>query len=187
MALRPSSIPLRVLLSSPPVSSLADGPDPEYDLGRAGSLIVPRLLATVVTDPWFESTAASTLVLFAEFESNLPLSVGGRCALRTNNLEDRQEEFECLAAAVPHLVAMLLAPDRDPDAPVIPTPRSYAEAITGPYSSLWQTVMDAEMASSKSTGTYVDAVHPLGANIVDGMWIFGVKRPPGSPPVFMAR
>ncbi|CAI7890459.1 unnamed protein product [Closterium sp. NIES-54] len=47
--------------------------------------------------------------------------------------------------------------------------------------------MDAEMASWKSTGTYVDAVPPPGANIVSGMWIFRVKRPPGSPPVFKAR
>ncbi|CAI7772326.1 unnamed protein product [Closterium sp. NIES-53] len=47
--------------------------------------------------------------------------------------------------------------------------------------------MDAEMASWKSTGTYVDKVPPPGANIVSGMWIFRVKRPPGSPPVFKAR
>ncbi|CAI7922076.1 unnamed protein product [Closterium sp. NIES-53] len=47
--------------------------------------------------------------------------------------------------------------------------------------------MDAEMASSKSTGTYVDEVPPPGANIIDGMWIFRVKRPPGSPPAFKAR
>ncbi|CAI7798633.1 unnamed protein product [Closterium sp. NIES-53] len=47
--------------------------------------------------------------------------------------------------------------------------------------------MDVEMASWKSTGTYVDAVPPPGANIVSGMWIFRVKRPPGSPPVFKAR
>ncbi|CAI7749445.1 unnamed protein product [Closterium sp. NIES-53] len=47
--------------------------------------------------------------------------------------------------------------------------------------------MDAEMASWKSIGTYVDAVPPPGANIVSGMWIFRVKRPPGSPPVFKAR
>ncbi|CAI7744788.1 unnamed protein product, partial [Closterium sp. NIES-53] len=74
----------------------------------------------------------------------------------------------------------------DPDALDIPTPRSYAEAIEGPYSSQWQAAMDAEMASWKSTGTYVDAVPPPGANIVSGMWIFRVKRPPGSPPVFKA-
>ncbi|CAI7920850.1 unnamed protein product [Closterium sp. NIES-53] len=43
------------------------------------------------------------------------------------------------------------------------------------------------MASWKSTGTYVDAVPPSGVNIVDGMWISRVKRPPGSPPVFKAR
>ncbi|CAI7774483.1 unnamed protein product [Closterium sp. NIES-53] len=47
--------------------------------------------------------------------------------------------------------------------------------------------MDAEMDSWKSTGTYVDDVPPPGANIVSGMWIFRVKRPPGSPPVFKAR
>ncbi|CAI7803571.1 unnamed protein product [Closterium sp. NIES-53] len=32
--------------------------------------------------------------------------------------------------------------------------------------------MDAEMASCKSTSTYVDEVPPPGANIVNGMWIF---------------
>ncbi|CAI7766404.1 unnamed protein product [Closterium sp. NIES-53] len=67
----------------------------------------------------------------------------------------------------------------------IPTPCSYAEAITGPYSSQWQAAMDAEMASWKSTGTYVNEIPPLGANIVDGMWIFRPARgdlaapPPG--------
>ncbi|CAI5482652.1 unnamed protein product [Closterium sp. Yama58-4] len=128
MALRPSSIPKRVPLPSPPASSLPDVPDPESDLVRAAHPTITRLLATVVTDP-------------------------------------SQEDFECLAAAVPHLVAMLLAPEGDPDAPDIPNPRSYAEAITGPYSSQWQTAMDAEMASWKSTGTYVDEVPPPGANI----------------------
>ncbi|CAI7859410.1 unnamed protein product, partial [Closterium sp. NIES-53] len=36
-------------------------------------------------------------------------------------------------------------------------------------------------------GTYFDALPPSRANIVDGMWIFRVKRPPGSPPAFKAR
>ncbi|CAI5991140.1 unnamed protein product [Closterium sp. NIES-64] len=161
-------------------------------------------LLLVVTDPSFESTAASALVtelvnfaarcrldyaasLVAESESVCPPSVGGECALGTDVLEDRQEEFQCLAAASPHLVSVLLTPEGDPDALDIPTPRSYAEAIEGPYSSQWQAAMDAEMASWKSTGTYVDAVPPPGANIVSGMWIFRVKRPPGSPPVFKAR
>ncbi|CAI7877366.1 unnamed protein product [Closterium sp. NIES-54] len=82
---------------------------------------------------------------------------------------------------------MLLAPEVDPDALDIPTPRSYTEVITGPYSSQWQTAMDAEMASWKFTCTYIDTVPFSGANIVDGMWIFRVKRLPGSPPVFKAR
>ncbi|CAI5519130.1 unnamed protein product [Closterium sp. Naga37s-1] len=196
----------RVPLPSPPASSLHDGPDPESDSLRASSPTVTRFLATAVNGPLFESTAASALVAelvdFGEacrldFATSLvaesvsasvcPLSVGGECALGTDVLEDRQEEFECFAAAVPHLMSMLLAPEGDPDAPDIPTPRSYAEAIEGPYSSQWQAAMDAEMASWKSTGTYVDEVPPPGANIVSGMWIFRVKRPPGSPSVFKAR
>ncbi|CAI7755139.1 unnamed protein product, partial [Closterium sp. NIES-53] len=179
-------------------------PDPESDRARAASPTVTRLLATAVTGPSFESAAASALVaelldfatacrldyasaLVAESVPASPPSVGGESALGTDVLEDRQEDFECLAAAVPRFASLLLAPEGDPDAPDIPTPRSYAEAITGPYSSQWQAAMDAEMASWKSTGTYVDEVPPPGVNIVDGMWIFRVKRPPGSPPAFKAR
>ncbi|CAI7926763.1 unnamed protein product [Closterium sp. NIES-53] len=123
----------------------------------------------------------------AESASACPPSVGGECALGTDVLEDRQEDFECLAAAVPRFASMLLAPEGDLDTPDIPTPHSYVEAITGPYSSQWQAAMDVEMASWKSTGTYVDEVPPPGVNIVDGMWIFRVKRPPGSPPAFKVR
>ncbi|CAI7866850.1 unnamed protein product [Closterium sp. NIES-53] len=120
-------------------------------------------------------------------ESASPPFVGGECALGTDVLEDRQEDFECLAAAVSRFASMLLAPEGDPDAPDIPTPHSYAEAITGPYSSQWQAAMDAEMASWKSTCTYIDEVPPPEANIVDGMWISRVKRPPSSSPAFKAR
>ncbi|CAI7933441.1 unnamed protein product [Closterium sp. NIES-54] len=58
MALRPSSVPHCVALPSPLVSSLPDVPDPESDLARVASPTVTRLLASVVTDPSFESTAA---------------------------------------------------------------------------------------------------------------------------------
>ncbi|CAI7793776.1 unnamed protein product [Closterium sp. NIES-53] len=82
---------------------------------------------------------------------------------------------------------MLLAPEGDPDTLDILTPCSYVEAIEGPYSSQWEAAMDTEMASWNSTSTYVDEVPPPGANIVSGMWIFRVKRPPGSHHVFKAR
>ncbi|CAI5530921.1 unnamed protein product [Closterium sp. Naga37s-1] len=62
MTLRPSSVPLRVPLPPPPESSLPAVPEHESDLARAASPTVSRLLATVVTDPSFESTAASALV-----------------------------------------------------------------------------------------------------------------------------
>ncbi|CAI7833432.1 unnamed protein product [Closterium sp. NIES-53] len=145
MALRPSSVPL----PAPPESSLLE------------------LLDCAAACRLDYATA-----LVADSESVSPPSVGGECALGTDVLEDRQEDFECLAAAVPHFVSMLLAPEGDPDAPDIPTPRSYAEAIMGPYSSQCQAAMDAEMASWKSTGTYVDEVPPPGVNIFNGMWIF---------------
>ncbi|CAI7779329.1 unnamed protein product [Closterium sp. NIES-53] len=181
MALRPFSVPLRVPLPAPPESSLPEVPDPESYRARAASPTVARLLATAVTDPSFESAAASALV--AEL-----LDVAAACRLDyASALVAEKEEFECLAAAVPRFASLLLAPEGDLDALDIPTPRSYAEAITGPYSSQWQAAMDAEMASWKSTGTYVDEVPPPGVIIVDGMWIFRVKRPPGSPPAFKAR
>ncbi|CAI7842073.1 unnamed protein product [Closterium sp. NIES-53] len=124
------------------------------------------------------SPPASSLPAFPDPESD---------SLRAASPIPAEEEFQCFSAALPHLVSTLLALEGDSDAPDIPTPRSYAEAIEGPYSSHWQAAMDAEMASWKSTGTYVDEVPPPGANIVSGMWIFRVKRPPGSPPVFKAR
>ncbi|CAI7879579.1 unnamed protein product [Closterium sp. NIES-54] len=157
VALRPFSVPLRVPLPPPLEFSFPTVPDPESDHACAAGPTISCLLATVVIDPSSESTAASALVaglleftvaccldyttaLAAESESASPPSVGGECALGTDVLEDRQEDFECLA------------PKGDSDAPDIPASRSYAEAIT-----------------------------------VDGMWIFRVKRPPGSPPAFQAR
>ncbi|CAI7851014.1 unnamed protein product, partial [Closterium sp. NIES-54] len=174
MALRPSTASQRVPLPSPPASSLPALADPESDSLRASSPTVTRFLATAVTNPSLESATASALVaelvdfaahcrldyaasLVAESASVCPPFVGGECALSTDVLEDRQDEFQCFAAALPHLVSTLLAPEGDPDASDIPSPRSYAEAIEGPYSS-----------------------H-------SGLWIFRVKRPPGSPPAFKAR
>ncbi|CAI7805327.1 unnamed protein product [Closterium sp. NIES-54] len=141
MTLRPSSVPLRVPLPAPPESSLPKVPDPESDRARGANPTVSRLLATAVTDPSLESAAASALIaellefaatchldyasaLVAESTSASPPSVGGECALGMGVLEDMQEDFECFAAAVPRFASMLLAPEGDPDAPNIPTPRS---------------------------------------------------------------
>ncbi|CAI7838675.1 unnamed protein product [Closterium sp. NIES-54] len=167
MALRPSSVPLRVPLPAPPESSLPEAPDPESNRARAASPTVSRLLTTTLTDTSFEYAAASALV--AEL-----LDFAAACRLDyTTALV-----AESTSASPPSV--------GDPDAPDIPTLRSYAEGITCPYSSQWQAAMDVEMASWKSTSTYVDEVPPPGANIVDGMWIFRVKRLPGSPPAFKA-
>ncbi|CAI7879488.1 unnamed protein product [Closterium sp. NIES-54] len=122
MALRPSSLPLRAPLLSP-ASSFADDLHTESDLVRAPGPTVTRLLATVVTDPSFESAATSALV--AELVEFAPT-----CRL------------DCAAGLV----------------------------------------ADSEFDCPPSV-----EVSPPGANIVDGMWIFSVKRPPSSPPVFKDR
>ncbi|CAI7922426.1 unnamed protein product, partial [Closterium sp. NIES-53] len=208
MTLSPSSVPLRVPLLAPPQSSLPAILEPESDRARTASPTVSRLLATAVTDPSFETAAASALVaelldfaaacrldyataLVAQFASASPPSVGGECALGTDVLEDRQEDFECLVAVVPRFASMVLAPEGDPDAPDIPTPRSYAEAITCPYSSQRQAAMDAEMASWKSTGTYCDyELHSLDfstaflqGSLHKEIWL---RRPPGFTGSFLA-
>ncbi|CAI7889564.1 unnamed protein product [Closterium sp. NIES-53] len=208
MALRLSSVPLHVLLPAPPESSLLAILDPKSDLASAASPTVSRLLATVVTDPLFESFAASSLfaelldfaaanrldfaaALVAKSESANHPSVGGKCALSTEVLEDRQEDFECLAVAIPCFASLLLALEGDPVAPDILTPRSYEEAITGPYSSQWQTAMDAEMASWKSIGTYRDyelhfrdfSTAFLLGSLHEEIWL---RRPPGFTGSFAA-
>ncbi|CAI7815245.1 unnamed protein product [Closterium sp. NIES-54] len=154
MALRPSSVPLRVPLPAPPESSLPEVLDPPSDRARCASPTVSHLLATAVTDPSFESAAMSALV----------------------------PELLDLATACRLDYASALVAES-----VSASPPSVEEAIMGPYSSQWQAAMDAEMSSWKSTGNYVDEVPPSRTNIVDGMWIFRVKRPPCSPPAFKAR
>ncbi|CAI7898087.1 unnamed protein product, partial [Closterium sp. NIES-53] len=163
-------VPLLQQLASPlpapspytePSGGLTDRREPA---SRPFSPVLTARRAPRSRPPPVPGTHATALV--AESASASPPSIGGECALGTDVLEDRQEDFQCFAAAVPRFASMLLALEGDPDAPDIPTPCSYAVAITG---------------------TYVDEVPPPGANIVDDMGIFRVKRPPGSPPTFKAR
>ncbi|CAI7789639.1 unnamed protein product [Closterium sp. NIES-53] len=165
MTLRPSTASQSVPLPSPPPSSLPALADPESDSLRAASPTVTRVLATVVTDPSFESTASPTVAELVDFAAQCRLDYAASLVA------------EYASVCPPSVGGCTRHPDL----------RSYAKAIEGPDSSQWKAAMDAEMASWKSTGTYVDEVPPPGANIVSGMWIFRVKRPPGSPPVFKAR
>ncbi|CAI7738160.1 unnamed protein product [Closterium sp. NIES-53] len=54
-----------------------------------------------------------------------------------------------------------------------------------PLSVGGESALGCDVLEDRSTGTYVDAVPPLRTD--DGMWLFKVKRPPGSLPVFKAR
>ncbi|CAI7913569.1 unnamed protein product [Closterium sp. NIES-54] len=173
----PRRSPRVSVLSSPPESSLIVSSHPITDYYRASRPVVSRVLASLVTDPRASPSSVSDLTAaVADFASTRrldyatrvmaappphPVSIGGESALGCDILEDMQFELQFLAAASPSLCAMLLSLEGDPDALDILTPRTYR--------------------------TYVNAVLPPSANVVDGMWLFKVKRLPGSPPVFKAR
>ncbi|CAI5969413.1 unnamed protein product [Closterium sp. NIES-64] len=110
MSLRPSTAPLRPPLPSPLLPIFLLLLTRSRTSLRAASPTVTRLLATAVTDPLFDSSAASALVtelvdfaarcrldyaasLVAESESACSPSFAGECALGTDVLEDRQKEF----------------------------------------------------------------------------------------------
>ncbi|CAI7831702.1 unnamed protein product, partial [Closterium sp. NIES-53] len=166
--------------AAPRSSLTTSSSTPITDYYRATRLVETRILTCLVTDPRASSSSVSaltaTVIDFAATRRRdyaisvvvaRPLSVGGESALSCGVLEDKQFELEFLAAASPHLFVMLLAPEGDPDALDIPTPRTYREAVSGPCASQWITAMDSEMTSWRSTGTYIDAVPPSWANVVD--------------------
>ncbi|CAI7741149.1 unnamed protein product [Closterium sp. NIES-53] len=201
-SLRRSPPPVSVL-PSPPPSSLPVSPTPISDYYHVVRPVVSRVLATSVTDPRFSPSSVSALTAtVADFAAanrldystrvvpappTRPLSVRGEFSLGCDVLEDRHSELEYLAAASPTLCAMLLSPEGDPDALDIPTLRTYHEAVSGPWASQWKAAMDSKLASWRSLGTHVNTVPPPRANVVNGMWLFKVKRLPGSPSVFKAR
>ncbi|CAI7807199.1 unnamed protein product [Closterium sp. NIES-53] len=80
MAVRPSSVPLRVPLLPPPKSSLPAVLDPELDLAHAASPTLVDFAAACRLD------YATAFV--AEFASASPPSIGGECVLGTDVLED---------------------------------------------------------------------------------------------------
>ncbi|CAI7914683.1 unnamed protein product [Closterium sp. NIES-54] len=197
-----SRVPPPPVLPQPTESPLTVFHDPLSDYLRASRPIVSRVMSALVTHPTAPLSSLSALVTtVAGFGSSHRLDYtahlvsgparspfsGGAPIFPLEVLEDKQFELDFLAVAVPHLCAMLLALEGDPDALDIPIPRNRAEAVSGPWDSYWIAAEEAEMASYRSTSTYVDAVPPPGANVVSGMWLYKVKRPPGAPPVFKAR
>ncbi|CAI7886636.1 unnamed protein product [Closterium sp. NIES-54] len=130
---------------SPPELSLIVLHDPLSDYLRASRPVVSRVLSVLVTHPTAPLSSVSALVTtIAGFASSHRLdyaahlvsvpsrspSSGGALAFPLEVLEDRQFELGFLAVTVPHLCAMLLALEGDPDALDIPIPRTHAEALS---------------------------------------------------------
>ncbi|CAI7853870.1 unnamed protein product [Closterium sp. NIES-53] len=122
LGLPPSTGPTPPLLSPPPVQSQSQlqpaspQPGPSPYSGPTTGLTERREPASLAALVDFAAACrldyAASLVAESESASVCPLSFGGKCALRTDVLEDRQEEFECSAATLPHLVSMLSAPKK---------------------------------------------------------------------------
>ncbi|CAI7921122.1 unnamed protein product [Closterium sp. NIES-53] len=133
-------------------SSLIVFHDPLSDYLCASRLVVSRILSALVTHPTAPLSSVlalvTTVVGFAsshrlDYAAHLvsgparsPFS-GGAPVFPLEVLKDRQLELRFLAAAVPHLCAMLFAPEGDPNALDIPIPCNHAEAVSGPWASYW--------------------------------------------------
>ncbi|CAI7810904.1 unnamed protein product, partial [Closterium sp. NIES-53] len=149
----PFHLVLRSRVPSPPVlpqpleSSLTVLHDPLSDYLHASRPVVSHVLSELVTHPTAPLSSVSALVTtIVGFASSRRLdytahlvsgparspSSGGALVYPLQVLEDRQFELGFLPAAVPHLCAMLLAPEGDPDALDIPIPHTNAEAVSGP-------------------------------------------------------
>ncbi|CAI7866096.1 unnamed protein product, partial [Closterium sp. NIES-53] len=180
-----SRVPPPPVLPHPSESSLTVLHEPLSDYLRASRPIVSRVLSALVTHPSAPLLSVLALVTtVAGFASSHRLdyaahlvsgtarstSSGGAPFFPLEFLEDKPFEIGFLAAGVPHLCAMLLALEGDPDALDIPIPRTHAEAVSRP----WASFID------------VDAVPSSGTNVVRGMWLYKVKWPHGSPLVFKA-
>ncbi|CAI7784407.1 unnamed protein product [Closterium sp. NIES-53] len=142
-----SCVPPPPVLPQPPVSSLTVLHDPLSDYLCASHPVVSRVLSLLVTHPTAPlSSVSALLTILTGFASSYRLdyashlvsgttcspSTGGVPVFPQEVLEDRQFELGFLAAAVPHLCAMLLAPEGDPDAIDIPISRTHVGAISGP-------------------------------------------------------
>ncbi|CAI7915458.1 unnamed protein product [Closterium sp. NIES-53] len=97
--------------------------DPLSDYLRASCPVVSSVLSALVTH------LTAPLCLSRHL---LPLSLALPHSTALTTPLTWQFELGFLAAAVPHLCAMLLALEGDPDALDIPIPRTHAETFSGP-------------------------------------------------------
>ncbi|CAI7734339.1 unnamed protein product, partial [Closterium sp. NIES-53] len=154
---------------SPPLShawtSRSPSARPLFPIPLTDLRIVQSVLVRLVLTEFASTRRLNYTTSLVAAPPTCPLAIGGESALGCDALEDKQFELEFLEAASPHLCAMLLAPEGDPDALDISTPRTYAKVVSGPWASQWRAAMDSEMASYRSTGTYTFAPTPKMTNL----------------------
>ncbi|CAI7785999.1 unnamed protein product [Closterium sp. NIES-54] len=178
LALRPRAPP-RSSLPLLPASSLPVPPDPVSGSRCAVSRIVSHLLSSLVVHPTAPPLSVLALVAtISAFNSSHRLDyashlVSGPASspstedaldLSLEVMEDRQFELGFPAAVLPHLCAMLLAPEGI-QTPLTPRP----------------------LALTRRWSRDLTPLPPPGRNVVSGRWLYKVNQLPGAPPVFKAR
>ncbi|CAI7884765.1 unnamed protein product [Closterium sp. NIES-54] len=108
---------------------------PITDYYRTYHHVLFHALASLVTNP------RASLSSIAAFTAAVTEFASTRCL-----------DYATSLVAAPPTSPLALG---DPDALDIPTPRTYAEAMSGHWASQWRAAMDSEMATYRSTGTYV--------------------------------
>ncbi|CAI7843847.1 unnamed protein product, partial [Closterium sp. NIES-54] len=177
-----SSLVSRILFCYIPHSlpqSLTTSSHPITNYYRTAHLVVSRVLPSLVTDITASPSSVSALVAtYYDFAATRrldyatrmvaspPLSTRSESAIGCDILEDKQFELEFLAAVSPHLCAVLLAPEGDPHAFDMPTPRTYRE------SSIAEAVISANAMAAQELRRLTFLLTDLG------------ERPRSAPPLF---
>ncbi|CAI7805039.1 unnamed protein product [Closterium sp. NIES-53] len=161
----PRRSPRVSVLPSPPESSLTVSSHPITDYYRAARPVVSRFLASLVTDP--RASPSSVLALtaaVADFAST------------------RRLDYATRVVAAPPPRPLSVGGESALGCDVLEDRQFELEFLAAAPPSLCVMLLSLE-----GDPDALDIPTPRTANVVDGMWLFKVKRPPGSPPVFKVR
>ncbi|CAI7839888.1 unnamed protein product [Closterium sp. NIES-53] len=159
------------VLPSPPGSSLTVSSHPITNYYHVACPVVSRILASLVTDPRASPSSVSALTAaVADFASI------------------RHLDYATRVVAAPPPRPLSVGGESALGCDILEDRQFEMEFLAATSPSLCAILLslegDPDALDIPTPRTYIP---PPRANIVDGMWLFKVKQPPGSPPVFKAR
>ncbi|CAI7929772.1 unnamed protein product [Closterium sp. NIES-54] len=173
--------PASALLSEPPPVKTyhrrppapAPAPDPTLDpTPTSPAATPPAPPPSPIASRTHSHKAPKPLSLSVRVSLN-PLPVGSDYSLLPSLLEDRHEKLIDVDSAI-HALCFLFPYIGDSptlnfsDSPSIPTPLTYAEAVSGPHAAQWLGAIVVECEAFIHTRNFTDVSPPSGFNIVKG-------------------